>query len=517
MNKEQVLQERNSLILKITTGVVSLAIIVYILHHQFGFLETHVISMNGQLQTSSTYTMSVLALLLVPIIMCVVAWVMYKKNPIDSRLPWHLMLTLTFSSIAIIASGSGLVEYHFSIFMVLAFIGTFQKIKLVLTSTVIFAIHHLAGYFLFPVLICGTNEYAFSLLMIHAIFLILTSFATILIIHKTQTSESYYRENEKKATDELQNLLKELYRVGNEVNDHSAELALDSKLMTEASHDITNSLRSNEEDLKQEAVKLHEGVTSSEELLAEFENIQASAEQVSYKAKESLEKATDGKESVSEVSAQMQIIISSIESVNQLIVQLAGESKRITHSLVEIENISEQTKLLALNASIEAARAGEHGKGFAVVAGEIRKLATHSQESTADIQNVLQNIDQQVNDIAGQMQVGIDEIHKGNTTILGNAELFHVILSSMQDVETEIDHISTAAQVVADHAGETNSIFMDILAFNNTSLQNVSIISRAAQDQYTSTESLNQVTNDLHTMADELNLLVQKINTNKAE
>ncbi len=80
---------------------------------------------------------------------------------------------------------------------------------------------------------------------------------------------------------------------------------------------------------------------------------------------------------------------------------LANQSQQITQSLREIEDISEQTKLLALDASIEAARAGEHGKGFfVVVAGKIRKLASNSQTSTIDIQRVLQNIDFQVHEMA---------------------------------------------------------------------------------------------------------------------
>lgn len=89
------------------------------------------------------------------------------------------MLSLTFASIVSIATGNGLIEYHFSIFMVLAFIGSFQNIRLVVVSAVIFAIHHLGGYFLFSELICGTSDYSFTLLCIHAFYLILTSTATM--------------------------------------------------------------------------------------------------------------------------------------------------------------------------------------------------------------------------------------------------------------------------------------------------------------------------------------------------
>ena len=516
LNKEHILEERNSLILRITTGVVILLIGTYLLHQQFGFLEEHIILLNGQVNKSLPYTISVLTLIAIPIVLCIISWLLYFKNAKDERLSWLLMLALTFSSIAIIAAGNGLVEYHFSIFMVLAFIGTFQNIRLVVVSTVIFAVQHLAGYFLFPEIICGTSNYSFALLLIHAVYLILTSSATILIIHKTHKAEAYYREKEEISNTELQSLLTELSRVGNIVNQQSLELATDSKLMTEASYNIKNALQRNEKDLILEADQLQKGFEKNEVLLEEFEHIQTNVKQVADKAKHSLQQASAGKESVNGVSTQMQVITVAIESINGLVIQLANQSKLITSSLREIENVSEQTKLLALNASIEAARAGEHGIGFAVVAGEIRKLATHSQASTADIQSVLQSIDIQVQEIAEKMNTGVKEIDKGNAAIMNNADLFHVILTSMQEVENGVDQISAASQLVAIHASETNGIFTNILDKNNGSLDNVKVIASAAQDQYTSTESLKQVINELQTMADALNLLVEKINTKNA-
>ncbi|WP_107924343.1 methyl-accepting chemotaxis protein [Lysinibacillus parviboronicapiens] len=181
---------------------------------------------------------------------------------------------------------------------------------------------------------------------------------------------------------------------------------------------------------------------------------------------------------------------------------LANQSQQITQSLREIEDISEQTKLLALDASIEAARAGEHGKGFfVVVAGKIRKLASNSQTSTIDIQRVLQNIDFQVHEMAEKMESGLNEIHKGNATIIINADLFHVILNTMKKVEDEMALISNASQAVASyasHASETNTIFKSILESNHVSLERISVIANVAKDQDASTESLNQIMNELH-------------------
>lgn len=504
-------QSKNKLLLVISTGTIILSIIVHLLHRQFGFLEQQIILMNGSLDQAGYITWIVNSLLIIPIILLIISWLLYQKDATNIAVSLMITLTLTFASISIIAGGDGLVEYHFSIFMVIALIGTFQNIQHVIVSTIIFAIHHLLGYFTIPQIICGTKDYAFSLLMIHAVFLILTSLATILIIYKNRQAENILKEKREEAVKELNILLEELNTVSKKVSTYSAELATDAEVAASASHSIFNALKDNQNDLKEQASTLQTGVARNEELVAEFEGIQSSATNVSSKAKENLDVAAQGKESVNEVSEQMYVITTSIESINELVTDLASQSQQITHSLNEIENVSEQTKLLALNASIEAARAGEHGKGFAVVADEIRKLATYSQESTDEIQNVLKNIELQVQAIVLKMGNGMEEIKKGNQTIQQSEQLFDLILTSMREVEKEISHISKSSEAIVHHAGETNELFSDILISNDHSLENLNVISSASEEQSASTSSLNEVTQALIAMAQELDVLVTKI------
>ena len=171
--------KRNQLMLLTTLLIVMTSVVVHLLHRFTEFAYTYTILRNGA--DDYVYSSVTWVLFALPLVFFGMMLVSLKRE--DKTFPYWMMLTLTFASISTVAGGQGLVEYHFSIFVVLAILSFMRRIDLILYSAGIFAVQHLAGYFLFPALICGTSDYPFSLLLVHAVYLILLSAVLVAQIH----------------------------------------------------------------------------------------------------------------------------------------------------------------------------------------------------------------------------------------------------------------------------------------------------------------------------------------------
>jgi len=140
-----------------------------------------------------------------------------------------------------------------------------------------------------------------------------------------------------------------------------------------------------------------------------------------------------------------------IQTIAELILELSDFVQSISSTIGLVEDIAEQTNLLALNAAVEAARAGEHGKGFAVVASEIRKLADESKQATSKIIALINDIQQTANSTVLATEEGTKEIESG-------LELAHVISENIEkliDIMNEISQnmksiINSSKQISAD-------------------------------------------------------------------
>lgn len=149
---------------------------------------------------------------------------------------------------------------------------------------------------------------------------------------------------------------------------------------------------------------INKHLTETSNSVSVLENIKSISQQmkeiskmISDKTHSTLSYTNKEKESVTVASEKVFNLKQKMQTVAETILDLSNTLRQIKNNLSIIEDITEQTNMLALNASVEAARAGEHGKGFAIVAGEIRKLSEEAKETTNKIKNMLTNIQNSAN------------------------------------------------------------------------------------------------------------------------
>ncbi|MGD0975192.1 MAG: HAMP domain-containing methyl-accepting chemotaxis protein [Candidatus Korobacteraceae bacterium] len=207
-----------------------------------------------------------------------------------------------------------------------------------------------------------------------------------------------------------------------------------------------------------------------EELTVSMKQVSNNAEASAEAARRALDAAEQGNRSVRDTLEGMQRIRASVQASAKKIKSLGDRSLEISEIVNVINDITEQTNLLALNAAIEAARAGEAGRGFAVVADEVRKLAEHSRTATKDIAALIKAIQAETNEAVVVMEDGTREVEVGakladqagkaldaiSTVVRQSAELVQEIsLASKQQVRGT-EGVANAMQIISGITRQTS-------------------------------------------------------------
>jgi twitching motility protein PilJ len=207
-----------------------------------------------------------------------------------------------------------------------------------------------------------------------------------------------------------------------------------------------------------------------EELTVSMKQVSNNAEASAEAARRALDAAEQGNRSVRDTLEGMQRIRSSVQATAKKIKSLGDRSLEISEIINVINDITEQTNLLALNAAIEAARAGEAGRGFAVVADEVRKLAEHSRTATKDIAALIKAIQAETNEAVVVMEEGTREVEVGakladqagkaleaiSAVVRQSAELVQEIsLASKQQVRGT-EGVANAMQIISNITRQTS-------------------------------------------------------------
>jgi len=174
-------------------------------------------------------------------------------------------------------------------------------------------------------------------------------------------------------------------------------------------------------------------------------------------AEKTREAARKGEGAVEQTVKGMDSIKIKVFETAKKIRDLGEHSQQIGEIVQVIDDIAEQTNLLALNAAIEAARAGEHGKGFAVVADEVRKLAERSGKATKEIAELIGNIQKVTGEAVAEMEAGTSEVEQGAGLAVDAGNALKEILQNVEDTYRQIQNISAASEQISASSHEVVS------------------------------------------------------------
>ncbi len=210
---------------------------------------------------------------------------------------------------------------------------------------------------------------------------------------------------------------------------------------------VTDKVASASVELSATAEEISKGTdTLIEEMNATVSQVAQNSGKAATLAQETVKTAKDGGSVVSDTISGMQQLSDAVSSSATIIAELGKSSDQIGEIVRVIEDIADQTNLLALNAAIEAARAGEQGRGFAVVADEVRKLAERTTKATKEIGDMIRQIQQDTRGAVESMQQGTVKVTSGVDLVNRTGEALSRIVEMVSESADMIRQIAVASE-----------------------------------------------------------------------
>ncbi|MGH8548492.1 MAG: methyl-accepting chemotaxis protein [Methylococcales bacterium] len=280
---------------------------------------------------------------------------------------------------------------------------------------------------------------------------------------------------------------KSFSKIVSEILEHSQNLSSAAEELATVTENSKRAVRNQNAQTEQVAAAMTEMSVTIQEIARSASNAAESANNADSEA-------VNGNRIMKESLGTINSLAQQVERTFVFITKLKQESDGIGAILNVIRGIAEQTNLLALNAAIEAARAGEQGRGFAVVADEVRTLASRTQESTQEIQDMIQRLQVGANEAVSVMEEGRKRAETSVAQSAKAGESIDSINKVVGNIKDMNMHIATAAEEQSATAGEIN--------------QSVVNISNSSSETAASAEQTAQATEELARLATRLQDMV---------
>ena len=251
--------------------------------------------------------------------------------------------------------------------------------------------------------------------------------------------------------------------------------------------------------VEEAAAQVNSVATASEEMSTTSSEIAQNCVMAAKSSEKANNAATAGEGIIQETVNVMKRINGRVKESAGIIKSLGARSDQIGKVVGLINDIADQTNLLALNAAIEAARAGEHGRGFAVVADEVRKLAERTTEATKEIGDTIEAMQGETKNAVSSMEEGVKEVEVGSVEAEKSGDALNDILKQINAATVEINQIAVASE---QQTATTNEIANNIQQISEV----MHDTSKRIQDNASASSQLAGLAKDLQKLVGQFTL-----------
>ena len=354
----------------------------------------------------------------------------------------------------------------------------------------------------------------------------------------TASSLGEASQQQKGIVDDTAAAIEEMAATARSVSSNTDNLA---RLVTENSAAL-NELAASVVSVSQNSERMNQAVmtnsSSIEELAASIQAQAQNADQANQTAQQASQAAQEGAQVVRQAIEGMSRIAERVRASAATISELGKSSEQISTIVAVINDIADQTNLLALNAAIEAARAGEQGRGFAVVADEVRKLAERTSKATQEIDGMIGKIQRDTQEVVTSMGEGVKEVEQGTQLASRSGEALAQIGRGVGQVNELMGQLSQATREQAKasdqivgatmemnelvqqvtHAMGEQSQAVDVVSQSSEEMRNlVDGVARSMKEQSSTAEHMAQSMGEVNRMTQEALFSVQEMNTATAD
>jgi methyl-accepting chemotaxis protein len=265
------------------------------------------------------------------------------------------------------------------------------------------------------------------------------------VIQEVAANNLAIEDMEVTSQDELGQAATALNSMKNNLRAIMQSIAGTAEHVASASEEIAASATQTANGSEAQRDQVHQVATAMQEMAATVHEVSENSDKAADSARQASETARQGGTIVEGTLTRMRDIAGSVRDTAQKVQELGSRSDQIGKIVGVIDDIADQTNLLALNAAIEAARAGEQGRGFAVVADEVRKLAERTTKATKEIAEMIEQVQTETRAAVEKMQSGTQQVEKGVEVTAKAGDALQQIIGQTDHVGEMVTHIATAA------------------------------------------------------------------------